>query len=230
MSTRLVIDEQSQLQEIRQSASPKMPQSIRIIARILSWIFHPVFIPVYVVYFMVYVHPYLFAGFAPFDKTRTIIMSFVAYTFFPVITVLLLKGLKFISSIQLKTQKDRIIPLVACGIWYFWIWYVWHNLSDYPRETRLFALAIWIASWLALMANIIMKISLHAIAAGVALTFIVLLGISQDLNFTIYISVALFATGLICSARFADSDHSPGEIYLGLTIGVLTQCIIWWIG
>jgi len=225
----MIVDKSSQLQEVQQREFPKIPLFVRIVATFISYLFHPVFIPVYVVAFMVYIHPYLFAGFSPFDKTRTLVMSIVAYTFFPVVTVLLLKGLKFINSIRLQTQKDRIIPLIACGIWYFWIWYVWNNLSDYPKETRVFALAVWIASCLALMGNIIMKISLHAISCGVALAFILLLGFSEDLNFTVYISTAFLISGIICTARFAVSDHTAGEIYWGLFIGIFTQCFIWWI-
>jgi hypothetical protein len=46
------------------------------------------------------------------------------------------------------------------------------------------------------------------------------LGFSQDLNFGIYISGSIFLTGVICTARFIDSDHTPKEIYVGLLIGV----------
>src|SRR5258708_6903897 len=144
MSTRLVIDSDNQLHEFREAGYSQQPAFLRLAAKFISFIFHPVFIPVYVVVFLLYVHPYLFAGFSSWDKSLVLIQAFVMFTFFPLVTVLLLKALKFINTIYLLTQKDRIIPYVVCGIWYFWIWYVWHNLPGYPHEAVIFALAIFI--------------------------------------------------------------------------------------
>ena len=152
-------------------------------------------------------------------------MAVLMFTFFPVVTVLLLKALKFIKTFHLTTQKDRIIPLVACGIWYFWIWYVWRNLPEYPQSAIHLALAIWISASLGLMANIIMKVSLHAISMGVMLAFILLLAFTQPLNFGIYISVALLIAGAVCTSRFIVSDHFPKEIYGGLFVGVISMLL-----
>lgn len=226
----MMFDEPNQLQQGQTGATIEQPMLLKVLARIISYIFHPAFVPVYIVFFLVYIHPNLFAGFQPIDKTKTVIMSFVMYTFFPIVTVLLLKGLKFIETFQLTTQKDRIIPLVACGIWYFWIWYVWRNLPDYPAAAVQLTLAIWISVSLALMANIIMKVSLHAISMGVVLTFILLLAFSQPLNFGIYISVALLATGLVLTSRFIISDHTAKEVYGGLLLGAVSMLIAYWVG
>lgn len=217
--------------EAGQRGHPPQPEGIRAAAVFFSWLFHPVFIPVLVVAFMLYVHPYLFTGLSGFDKARVMIMSVMMYTFFPVVTVLLLKALKFIQHIQLKTRKDRIIPLIAGMTWYAWLAYVWWNsnkMSDslpIPKEAFRLALAVFLASWLALMANIKIKISLHTIAAGVMLTFIILLALSQNLNFGIYISAAIIITGIICTSRFIASDHTPLEIYGGLAVGILAMLV-----
>jgi hypothetical protein len=228
-----MVNEKNQLQEIRNNEFPQQPVAMKLVAIIISYIFHPVFVPVYIVLFMVYVHPYVFAGFAPWDKTRVALMALLMFSFFPIVTVLLLKALNFINSIYLKTQKDRIIPLVACGVWYFWITYIWWNSNKIegsfaiPKEGVQLALAVFIASWLGLMANIKMKISLHAISMGVMLTFISLLALSQFLNFGIYLSVAVFIAGLVCTSRFIASDHTQREIYGGLLAGVVAQIISW---
>jgi hypothetical protein len=230
MSAGFIIDEENQLRVVRNNDFPPQPPAIKLVAKIISYIFHPVFVPMYIVLFMVYVHPWIFAGFSGMEKTKTVMMAALMYTFFPVITVLLLKALKFINTFNLTTQKDRIIPLVACGIWYFWIWYVWRNLPEYPQSAIQLALAIWISASLGLMANIIMKVSLHAISMGVMLTFFFLLAFTQSLNFGIYLSIALFITGLVCSARFIASDHEPKEIYGGLVVGMVSMLVAGWLG
>ena len=106
----MMFDGENQLQT---AAMNEQPMALKIVAKIFSYIFHPVFVPVYIVYFMLFIHPNLFAGFQPFDKTKTLIMGFVMYTFFPIVTTLLLKALNFISDFHLTTQKDRIIPLLS---------------------------------------------------------------------------------------------------------------------
>lgn len=235
MNTRLIVDEKNQLREMRDAGLPAQPLIIQWIAKIISYIFHPVFVPVYIVLFMLYVHPYLFAGFTPWDKTRVLLMGLLMFSFFPIITVLLLKALNFINSIFLKTQKDRIIPLVACGVWYFWITYIWWNSNKIegsftiPKEAVQLALAIFLASWLGLMANIKMKISLHSISMGVMLCFIFLLAFSQPLSFGIYLSVALLIAGLVCSSRFIVSDHTAQEVYGGLALGAFAMLVAYWV-
>lgn len=202
---------------------PDQPQVLRLLARFISWVFHPVFVPVYMMAFLVYEHPFQFTGFDPRQKLMVMLQAIAMYLFFPLVTVLLLKALGFIESIQLKKQKDRIIPLVACGIWYFWIWYVWHTLPDYPGMAVRFALAIWISSWVGLMLNVRMKISLHAISMGIGVAFLFLLAFTQALNFGVYLALALFIAGLVCTARFIVSDHTQAEVYGGFALGVLSM-------
>jgi hypothetical protein len=230
MNSGFIINEKNELQELETKNFPAQPKSLKIFARIISYIFHPVFVPVYIVLFMVYVHPFMFLGLSMWDKTRVVLMGILMFAFFPMITVGLLKALDFIQSIQLKTQKDRIIPLVACGVWYFWIWYVWRNQQGYPAAAVKLTLAIWISVSIALMANIMMKISLHCIATGVMLGFILLLAFNEPINYGFYITVALLITGLVCTARFIDSDHSPREIYGGLLLGIMSMMVAWLLG
>jgi len=228
MSSHLAVNEQNQLEENRNSNSPSQPSFLRIIAKIISYVFHPLFVPVYIVAFLVYIQPYLYAGFSAWDKQIVVLQAFVMYTFFPLVTVLLLKALKFIDSIFLKTQRERVIPYIACGIWYFWAWYVRHNLPETPHELVYFSLAIFIASSIGLLANIYMKVSMHAISMGIVATFLMLMGFSQDISFTVYISVSLLVAGLVCTSRFIVSDHTQREVYAGLLIGVVSQLIGYW--
>lgn len=229
MNTVLMMNSKNQLHKTNESGAG-YPAIIRMLASFFSYLFHPVFIPLYVVGFMVYEHPYLFAGFTPKEKILVVAQAFAMFTFFPLVTVLLLKALKFIESFHLATQKDRIIPLVACGVWYFWIWYVWRNLPDYPKPAVQLAMAVWITASLGLMANIYMKISLHAMSLGVMVAFILLLAFTQPLNFGIYITVSLLIAGIVCTSRFIVSDHTAKELYGGLLVGIISMLIASWLG
>jgi hypothetical protein len=81
-------------------------------------------------------------------------------------------------------------------------------------------MAIFLASAIGLMANIYMKISMHSIAMGVAISFTILLALTQSVSFGAYISIVLLIAGLVCTARFIVSDHTPKEIYGGLLVGL----------
>ncbi|MEO6613715.1 MAG: hypothetical protein ABIT05_13070 [Chitinophagaceae bacterium] len=234
MSTRLMIDDQNQLQEVRDKKFPQ-PPAVRTAATFISYLFHPVFVPLYIILFMVYGHPYFFAGISRWDKTRIVMMAVLMFTFFPLITVLLLKALDFINSVYLHTKKDRIIPLIACGVWYFWITYIWWNSNkmddqlSLPKEAVQLALATFISSWLALMINIKMKVSLHAISMGVLVAFMLSMGLTQPLHLGIYISLAFLIAGLVCSSRFIVSDHTQEEVYGGFIAGALSVLVAGWL-
>lgn len=229
MTTRLAVDDQNELKEINVSEIPQQSKPLRIIANFISIILHPLFIPVYVVWFLLYVQPYYYTGFSNWDKSKILISAILMFTFFPMVTVGLLKALKFIDSIFLRTQKDRIIPYVACGIWYFWMWYVWHNLPDIPAVQVKFGFAIFLASSMGLLANISIKVSMHAMAAGVLLMFMLTLAFTQALDSPLYLVIAILIAGLSCTARLISSDHTPQEVYLGLIIGIISQLISNWL-
>ncbi|HEX7844771.1 MAG TPA: hypothetical protein VF476_03160 [Chitinophagaceae bacterium] len=220
MSTRLVVNSSNELTEQRMPDN-NQPAAVRVAANIISYIFHPVFVPVYVVLFLLYIHPFMFVGYSSFEKVKVLIQSFLMYSFFPLITVLLLRALNFIPTILLKTQKERFIPLIAVMTCSFWIWNVWRNLPEYPHETVLLTFAFFMATIAAWLMNIYFKVSLHAIAMGVMLSFSIYLGLTGSFNMGIYISLALIITGLVCTARLIVSDHSSKEIYAGLAGGIL---------
>jgi hypothetical protein len=227
MPDRLVVNSQNELREISLPEKTPQPAIVKIIARFFSFVFHPVFIPVYVSWFLVYRHPYLFSGFEKWNKTVVLLQVFVTYSFFPIITTLLLKALGFIDSVYLKTQRDRIIPYIVSGIFYFSIWYVMKNQLRYPAEITYFGKAIFIAASAGLIVNIYMKVSMHAIATGVMTTYAALLTFTDSTNLIPWLVASFFVTGAVCTSRLIISDHSPKEIYTGLITGVVSQLAAW---
>jgi hypothetical protein len=222
------IEEATQQQGSAVVNRPSYHPILHGVARVISVVFHPLFIPVYLSAFVLYYTP-IFPGFAPADKVLLLLRFLVMYTLFPLVTVLLAKGLGFVETIYLRTQKDRIIPYVACGLYYFWMWYVLRNQPEFPREMVSLALAIFLASSGGLVLNSYVKVSMHAISLGVALTFIYLLALSVDASLGFYLSLATLITGVVCTARLINSDHHPFEVYAGLFLGILGQMIAHWI-
>jgi hypothetical protein len=221
------IDEVTEQQGSALASRPSYPSMVHWMARVISVVFHPLFIPVYITAFVLYYTP-VFPGFAPADKLLLLLRFGVMYTLFPLVTVLLARGLGFVETIYLRTQKDRIIPYVACGVYYFWMWYVLKNQPEFPREMVSLALAIFLASSGGLILNSYIKVSMHAISLGVMITFLYLLALMLDASLGFYLSLATLITGLVSTARLINSDHHPVEVYAGLGLGVLGQLIAHW--
>jgi len=228
MSTRLVVDAKNELREMREPGFQPHNTVIRVAAKIISYVFHPLFVPVYTAWFLITVQPYLFGSFTPTEKMITILRFFIMYSFFPLVTVLLAKALGFLDSIFLKTQKERVIPYIACGIYYFWMCYVLRNQDQFSKEVVQLSMAIFIASSIGLIVNIYMKVSMHAISVGILLAFMVLLAMTQPGNYTVYLSISFLMAGMVCTSRLILSDHTPAEIYIGLLVGCLSQWLAVW--
>lgn len=199
------------------------PSALRIGARVVSYLFHPLFIPLLVGWFLIY-EARLFPERNNWEKTIVFIQFFVYYTFLPLITTILSKSLGFIDSIQLRSQKDRIIPYIVCEIFYFWGWYVFRNLK-FPEPVVLFGLSVFLACSLGLLLNIYMKVSMHAISVGVLCALIIYMGLRNEVNYGPYISVAVFIAGLTCTARLIDSNHTNREIYTGFFAGAFMLAV-----
>lgn len=222
MPDRLAVTEDNRLTAIPVTENPSQPDFLRVPAMLFSYIFHPLFVPVYLMLFLVYLQPQLFASFTEWDKLKYLLQVFVNCSFLPMMSVLLLWRLKFIDSVFIKTQKERITPYVISMIFYFWNWYVFKNLNA-QEEIVSFSLAVFIASIIGFMANIYIKVSMHAIAMGVACTFISMLTLSQSTNLTLYLAGAILVAGMVCTSRLIVSDHTPREVFLGFFFGVIAQ-------
>jgi hypothetical protein len=207
---------------------PREPQPIglRIIAYIFSVVFHPVFIPVIATWYLAFLQPGYFTGMPTHDKTMILVRVASNTIFFPVLTVLLLKAVGFIKSIFLKTQRERIIPYIATNLFYFWMYLVFKNHAEVPLILTSFVFGIFLASSLALLANIYFKISMHALGVG-ALSGLILLIIFSGLSYAVFLPamIVFIITGIVCTSRLIVSDHTPFDIYSGLLIGILSQMI-----
>lgn len=199
------------------------PAVIRILAHLFSYIFHPLFIPLYVVYFLVYIHPSYAAGFDARIKVQAMMIVALNAVFFPLFSVLLLKGLGFIESFFLHTQKDRIIPYIASGIFFFWTWHVFRQQTQYHPIFASFFFGVLITSSAALLANIYFKISMHAMGVGGVIGLFLVIMAYNTMLMTWPLSLAFLVAGIVCTSRLIISNHSSKDIYLGLILGILSQ-------
>jgi hypothetical protein len=200
---------------------------LQFFGQLISYVFHPLFITSYVVGFLVFFHPSAFVGIDDHTRVLRFIHVFIFDALFPGFSVFLLWRLQFITSMHLRTPKERILPYIIAMIFYWWTWNVFKNLPEIPPVVVHFSLGAFLALCGAWMCNIYYKVSMHAVAMGGALMFFFLLSFNDNYASGLYLSVALLATGLVCTARLLTGAHNPFQLYSGLFIGLLMQWIAW---
>jgi len=207
-----------------QSTPPKFSDRLKwIFGQVVSIIFHPLFIPTYIFCLLMEAIPYEFAGISQWQLTLRFFSCFWWTAFLPAFAIFLLWRLEFINSVLLKTQKERIVPFIIVMFFYWWMYYLSRNFTDQPLVLRFFYMGIFLSTVVGLILNSYLKISLHGMAAGGAVTAIGLFSWYYAIPLWIYLIPAVLLAGVIATARMLVSDHSTREIYLGLFMGAACQ-------
>ena len=217
--------------ELEEDLSPlyHFPSVIKIPAVILSWLFHPLFVIGIMAWYIIYQHPTAYLGIDERFKIWRMLIACVNSIFFPLVSVLLLKGVNFISSFLSPTRKDRIVLYIVSMIFFFWTFWIFRNFDDSPRIMKAMTLGVFLSAPAALIFNNYHKISMHAIGVG-GLVAMVLLSVYSNTNIisAMPLSAALLIAGLVCTSRLIVSNHRPFDIYIGFFMGMLCQFAGWW--
>ncbi len=199
--------------------------SSTILAKLVSYIFHPLLVGVYMAVYMIYLNPIFFNYTDP--RTRILSLATIVNNnfVFPVIVVLLLKGLGFIQSIYLNTQKERIVPYIACITFFFWTWYVFYNRADVAQPVKDMLQGVFYASIIGMVCNIYFKISMHAIGMGGLIGMMLMVLFDGTMQSGLPFMAAILFSGLVVTSRLIVSDHQRGDMMAGFLAGLISQVL-----
>ena len=210
------------------------------LSRLVSSLFHPIFILNYALILLFLVNPYLFGIQNNKQKGLLFISVFLLSVFFPLFTIVVMKLVGFVDSIEIKDRKERIMPLVITGVFYLWLFVNIRQNSFVPSAFSIFALGATIALFTAFFINNFTKISLHTVGMGglVAMIFIIRTYYSYNVfyfdfgplgNYSISLDLVLFLSiifaGLVGSSRLHLNAHRRQDVYMGYLVGMLAQVI-----
>ncbi|HEX5554712.1 MAG TPA: hypothetical protein VFX43_15825 [Chitinophagaceae bacterium] len=201
----------------------------RGLSHVLSVIFHPLFVPLVGTWLIIVTHPFQFAAFGGNDLFRlyaSVITNAVILTGF---TVLVLKLVKFIQSIRLHTQRDRIIPYVATMTFYFWTFLVFRHQTKIPLELTAFLLGNFLAVVFAFVSNLFLKISMHTLGMGGLLGLMLCSVGDRYFNISLPLMAIILLCGVVSTSRLILGEHTPREVYWGMFFGVIAQLIAFWV-
>jgi hypothetical protein len=199
---------------------------LRVLANIVSVVCHPVFMPVIMTFVLYGINRVSFGNITMktmYSWTGILALNTI---FFPLVTIFLLKRLNFIESIKLNNSKDRIIPLIATMIFYFWAYMVFKNMKQpevAPQVLRIFLLGNFWGIIAIFMVNIFKKVRMNEASAGGMIGILIVAMIVSRVNLFMPLMISLLIAGIIGSARLVLRAHTNGEIGLGYILGILAQ-------
>lgn len=207
----------------------------RSVAHMLSAITHPMLMIAYMFIFYYLVNPYLFAT---GERIDILFMKiFIPSVFLPLSGILLLLGVGFISSLEMKDKSERIGPLMIVSIMYLWVYLNIRTNSSIPMAYSTFVLGALISTFMAFFINNFSKISLHAIGLGGLLAGLLslltnhgqgyfYLTINQGpiaIHYILFLAIFLLLIGATLTSRLYLKAHTNQDVIGGFMVGVIGQ-------
>lgn len=201
---------------------------LKIIAHLFSYLFHPLLTLTYLLLLTMWVNPYLF-GHTTFQRhSLTLVQIFFSTALLPALAMLLMWRLNLLSSLAMTDKQERIGPYIATGIFYLWIFVNVRENGEIPLTYRAFVLAATIALFLSFLMNLIERINIHAVSAGVQLSAVIAMFAFYQytlVNMTLVLMAAIILAGTMGTAQLLLRKARPAEIYGGYFIGFVSQGI-----
>ena len=210
------------------------------LAKVVSFVFHPLFGVSYILLLLLAVNPYLFGVNQLSDQIPLIFLLVFSTVLIPGLSVVMMKALGLVQTLELEDKTDRIGPYIITGIFYLWMVVNFRNNPNIPDLFASFMLGATIALFLAFFINLFSKISAHTVGMGGLVAMIaILLSIysysdihlylgdlgTVDISLTFIFLVAIFLAGLVGTARLWLGAHDMQDLVGGYMVGIAGQLI-----
>lgn len=196
---------------------------IHYILKSFSYIFHPLLMPLLGVIFYFSKTP----RFIPEPVMKAKVFSVTILTvLLPILLYFLLKTIKKVDSLELKTSKERIIPLILNVMILVLILKRVLPYEEIP-ELYYFYLGILFSVLTCLFLAILrFKASIHMIGSAGFFMFAVALSIHFKININGTIAAMCIIMGAIATSRLHLKAHTNAELFIGFFVGLLPQLVL----
>jgi hypothetical protein len=199
------------------------------IAQFFSYVLHPVFIPFVVCLLMMQLCPTLFAKVDAKTVGLWKIQIGLNTILYPLLITFLLWRLGFAKNMYMRTNQERLGPLLGSILFYFWNYYVFHkDQNDAPMLMKSFLLGTFLSVSILFLTTIFTKMSMHTTAVAGACAALFLLGWHSDGMGYVPFGISLAALSIVVYSRLYLKEHTVAEIISGIIIGVVGQCGAWY--
>jgi len=191
----------------------------KTLAQIISYLFHPLIMPTLGVSYIFYSGSYI--SFMPSEVKKIILIVISANTFgLPLLVIPLFYQFGVIKSYTMETNRERVLPLAFTLIPYIFSVYFIYRIP-LPNVIGTFILGASAIVGVALIVSLKWKISLHLLATGGLVGFLIAFSLKFYIDVFLPLLVLLFISGILASARLLLSTHKPSQIYVGFVTGFI---------
>lgn len=161
------------------------------------------------------VNPYLFGSTDFSWHSLTLIQIFFSTALLPGVAIIVMERLGIVASLGMHDKQDRIGPYIVSGIFYLWIFVNVRDNGEIPLAYRAFVLAATLALFLSFLINLVQKVNIHAVAAGVFLSAVIVMLATFNytlINMTAVLMLAILVTGLMGTVQLILHYNEASEV------------------
>jgi hypothetical protein len=193
-------------------------------ANIISQLFHPLLMATYgclIVFFGLTDTIYFI--FTPFKLKLVLTFTIFSFTFLlPVLNLLILYKLGYVSSLMIENRKERTFPLLMTSLCYFGLFYMIYDFNIWPA-IKLFILGGGLCIFFAAIVTLWWQISAHMIGVGGLIGALLAICYFMQMPMLTAISLCIIIAGGIGFARLKLKAHTPAQVYVGFIFGCIVQ-------
>ena len=187
-------------------------------ARAISVILQPLLIPTYGFIILFGMNTVFSLSINPSQKWMIMSVVFLTTILFPAIMIFFLMKMGVISSLNLRSRQERVLPFLITGIFYYLVYYMLKQLQISPIYSY-FMIGTTFVIVVAMIINFFWKISIHMISMGGMLGAFLGLSFVMMIDLTPLLLLIIFASGLVGFARLQLNAHTPAQVYSGFVAG-----------
>lgn len=194
--------------------------------KFISTVLHPIVIPSLGV--LIY---FIFVSQSISQKQQILLLALVfGITYvIPVLTLIILKSLGIIRDSQLATIRERRMPILLMMLLFYLLGNTLVNINFLRDLGLLFYGTSASLLFVYLLFAFQIKTSLHLLSMGTVVGFFLIITNIYSLHLMPIIMVFILLSGLLASSRLYLNAHNSNEVFIGFSLGFVSQLLIFWI-
>ena len=191
--------------------------------KFISTILHPIVLPTLGVFLY-----FVFVSQSFEKRLQLIVLGLVfALTYVvPVLLLLFLKNFGFIKDFQVSTIKERRFPVIFM---IFLLYFLGNTIIQIPTIRNLGILFYGTSLSLTciyVLFSVKLKSSLHLVSMGNMIGFFLIMTNINSLSMLPIIILLVLLSGILASSRLYLKAHTPVELLIGFSLGIVCQFIL----
>ena len=191
--------------------------------KFISTILHPIVLPTLGVFLY-----FVFVSQSFEKRLQLIVLGLVfALTYVvPVLLLLFLRNFGFIKDFQVSTIKERRIPVIFM---IFLLYFLGNTIIQIPTIRNLGILFYGTSLSLTciyVLFSVKLKSSLHLVSMGNMIGFFLIMTNINSLSMLPIIILLVLLSGILASSRLYLKAHTPVELLIGFSLGIVCQFIL----